>query len=224
MSRELVPFANFGNPAEARIVMGRLADAGIEAHIEGELTGNTLNYLSSGLGGVRVLVARDDFERAHEALEQASEAPTDMRPWKCASCGTKVEGGFDACWSCGAERDFSKTAKPRTKKHKAKRSKARRDGAEDPGMPCPMCGAIIPPGQRQCSSCGERLERTPDSVPKLSGDKGKRKELEDSEAEAIVRRAWQMSIIGLGLCPPLMHLYSAKLLVDYRRAQAREKL
>lgn len=224
MPGELVPLEAFGSPAEARLAMGRLLEAGISAHLEGELTANTLNYLGSGLGGVKILVSSEDVERARDILDEACEPPVDVSPWKCSTCGTKVEGGFDACWSCGAERDFSKTEKPRTKKHKAKGSKARKHEAEDPGTPCPMCGAMIPPGPRQCPSCGESIGRSPASVSNLSERKGKRKELEDSEAEAIVRRAWQMSIIGLGLCPPLMHLYSAKLMIDYRRAQAREKL
>lgn len=25
-------------------------------------------------------------------------------PWTCAACGERLEGQFDSCWRCGAER------------------------------------------------------------------------------------------------------------------------
>lgn len=35
-------------------------------------------------------------------LQAAERVPA---PWRCASCGERLEGQFDSCWRCGRERD-----------------------------------------------------------------------------------------------------------------------
>jgi hypothetical protein len=46
-----------------------------------------------------------DYEKARRIVGEtlkASETPGD--PWACPRCGEHLEGQFDACWHCGAER------------------------------------------------------------------------------------------------------------------------
>lgn len=51
-------------------------------------------------------VSEEDFpaaQRLLHATEQAFEARLG-EPWRCPHCGEHLEGQFEICWRCGAER------------------------------------------------------------------------------------------------------------------------
>ena len=56
----------------------------------------------------------DDYDRARElALEydRGQYGKGVLRePWACAQCGERIEGHFDQCWHCGAERPTEESA------------------------------------------------------------------------------------------------------------------
>jgi hypothetical protein len=41
------------------------------------------------------------FDRARQAFAEIQRMP--QRNWVCASCGERVEGGFEQCWNCSAD-------------------------------------------------------------------------------------------------------------------------
>ena len=104
---DLVTMATFPNPQEASIARGALADAGVAGYLVGAETVNTLWYVGTALGGVKLQVARRDVDRATEILgdvHSLDDSET-VAPWKCPSCGVEVDAGFEICWSCGSTDD-----------------------------------------------------------------------------------------------------------------------
>ncbi len=55
-------------PHEAHIIMGKLESEGISVQIKDELTAQVNNFYSNAIGGVKVLVAENDYNRAIEIL------------------------------------------------------------------------------------------------------------------------------------------------------------
>jgi hypothetical protein len=53
--------------------------------------------------GVKVQVPADQADAARDALKASDGPPAPS--WVCAGCGELSEGGFDACWNCGRERE-----------------------------------------------------------------------------------------------------------------------
>ena len=48
-----------------------------------------------------------DFDRARalvDAIVATAHASEPEPPWRCASCGERMEGQFTDCWHCGAAR------------------------------------------------------------------------------------------------------------------------
>lgn len=101
-----VTVAVFQKNQEASIAQATLAAAGIESELQGGVTADILAYLGTAIQGVQLSVAETDAERATELLGQVSDNDDAVlaAPWKCPACGERVEGSFDLCWSCGAER------------------------------------------------------------------------------------------------------------------------
>jgi len=94
------------NPIEAHMVVDLLQAQGIEAVVQGE-------HIFAIRGAVpisypTVCVLDDaDYDRARAlALEYDRGAfpEGEREPWTCAQCGEQIEGNFDLCWQCGAER------------------------------------------------------------------------------------------------------------------------
>ena len=51
------------------------------------------------------LVNEVDAPRAQQIVDSALEGRTESgQAWSCPQCGEVMEGQFDACWKCGAER------------------------------------------------------------------------------------------------------------------------
>ena len=101
------------HPAEAHLVRGWLANAGVDATVAGEelfqTRGGGAPITPDTLPTVWVL--DDDETRARELLASAESplAPSGSPQaaagsWRCPKCGELVEAEFTACWNCGTER------------------------------------------------------------------------------------------------------------------------
>jgi hypothetical protein len=92
---------------DAQMVRDILVTNGIEARLDGPLSGN--RYWTSG--GVVILDDADEA-RALEVLRgfdpEISERPPATQinwPWRCTECGETIEQQFDVCWNCSAPRE-----------------------------------------------------------------------------------------------------------------------
>src|SRR6478672_11485979 len=92
--------------ADAELVKNALADAGIEAVVQGGPLSNVLGAIPVSAETLPSIWVRDeDADRAAAALREFQHpAPPQGQPWKCPKCGETVEPQFTACWNCGTER------------------------------------------------------------------------------------------------------------------------
>jgi hypothetical protein len=88
------------------------------------------------------------------------------------------------------------------------------DGTAEAGV-CPKCGADLPPGFEVCWSCespagdGEAASSSPTAAPSAQEAGEKRDDDgQAAEGDATAWRALSAAIIGVFLCPPLLHFYS----------------
>src|SRR5262245_17583833 len=110
MPDELVIVATFGVPAEAELARQRLLDAGIQAVLDGDVTANTLSYIGTALGGVKLMVRAPERESAERVLRSVQHTDDDAvadrtDAWICPNCSADVGADFDVCWRCGSTRD-----------------------------------------------------------------------------------------------------------------------
>ena len=112
-SSSIVAVAMFQSHQEASMAQAALAAEAIDSELAGSVTADTLAYLGSATGGVRLLVKEQDTARAEQILEsigrQRSE-PARLPEWRCPACGEDVDGAFDLCWSCGELKPEDATA------------------------------------------------------------------------------------------------------------------
>ncbi len=90
-SNEMVVLTSYPNIWEAEIVLGRLLAEGIDAQLRDQHIVSTNWLYSNAVGGVKVVVPRDQFETAQSLLEQPyEEVEEDLSPgWgACAKCGS----------------------------------------------------------------------------------------------------------------------------------------
>ena len=97
------------DPIQANLLVDLLGAEGVEAVVQGEHL-----YAIRGLVPVAyptVWVVDDgEYDRARAlALEFDRQQQMDadrepLEPWNCPSCGETIEGQFDQCWHCGADR------------------------------------------------------------------------------------------------------------------------
>ena len=89
------------NLAIATLWADVLREDGISATVQREFLAGVVGELPPDQCLPEVWVADDDqFNRAERLLSALRERP--QRRWHCAACGELVEGGFEACWRCGA--------------------------------------------------------------------------------------------------------------------------
>lgn len=194
---KLAELARLENPVIAETLRIALEDHGIAAFIESSETNRAMHYVGTALGGVRVLVPSDRKVEAEQLLREFSDASSrkNVPAWICPSCGEEVDSGFETCWSCDAERPENAMLAPPTRIAEDKREQEAVD---------------IAPGRDDDSN-----PYSPPLTSKLiSIDSG----ISVAEAEAMVLRAWRASIIGLFLCPVVLHVYSMVVLIDTRDA------
>lgn len=227
MSRELITVATFANAAQASPACALLEENGVPVYMQGEMIADTLWHVGTALGGVKLQVAEEDVDRARSCLSQfaAEDEPSRVDAWDCPKCGARVDAGFEVCWSCGAS--FGEFNLPAG--DEIANAPTDEDGStvSEPIKLCPMCGQTLQADAVECWYCGERLtsQETDDTPPPIS-DSRKEAEVPEhlQEVEEIVSRAFRASIIGIGLCPPLLHLYSMLQLTEYQRLRREYQL
>ena len=65
-----IEIRSYDNYIYANIVLGKLLDAGINCHLKDEFTITIDPLLSPALGGIKVMVAQSQVDRALELLEE----------------------------------------------------------------------------------------------------------------------------------------------------------
>ena len=108
---ELTTVYEAGSSGEAYLVRDMLLDNDIEAVVAGEYSesapiapitdGPTVQVRAADRQCALKLI--EQFERAtiHDEDETAHSAEP---PWTCPKCGKTVDGNFEVCWNCEAER------------------------------------------------------------------------------------------------------------------------
>jgi hypothetical protein len=95
---ETVTLNSFSNYFQANICLAKLQSAGIECYLMDEYT-TTINPVWTGaIGGIKVIVKKEDAERAITLIKQSEEEY--IRSAKCPKCGAK---------------DFTYISKPKVK-------------------------------------------------------------------------------------------------------------
>jgi hypothetical protein len=99
-------------PEEAEIARLALDDEGIASYMEGAATVGMFWHLENAVGGVKLLVAETDAERATAILAKklSSSAEGGFDGDVCPQCGAKLPPNFCVCWSCGATLDDGETS------------------------------------------------------------------------------------------------------------------
>jgi hypothetical protein len=93
------------NIAIAALWTDALQQAGLSASVQRYFLGSVAGELPPDQCQPEIWLMRDDDEaRARDVLASLQNRP--QRRWVC-SCGELVEGGFDACWQCGAAMPLS---------------------------------------------------------------------------------------------------------------------
>jgi Putative prokaryotic signal transducing protein len=181
MNDHLVTVATFANLLQAELAKNRLEAEGIPAFLAD--VESTLALLAGNMSGVKVTVNERDARRATAvlaALDDESDAEP-IRPlteWICPHCDTEIEPGFDVCWSCG-----------------------------NPLQAQP--GAFFAPKTAADPALKENITRTlPPSRPGSISQGPEDELVQDSEETVQVNRAWRAAVLGLFLCPPLLHIYA----------------
>jgi hypothetical protein len=121
MHDKLVTVAEFATPIEARLAKNRLEAAGIPTFLGDEETVGNLWHLGLALGGVKLLVADDDIQRAMDVLatlpeQETTEADYDaasreadaeaiQEAWTCPQCGNRLSVDQRFCTACGSAGD-----------------------------------------------------------------------------------------------------------------------
>jgi hypothetical protein len=84
---------------------------GIKSFLPDLFTAQANPFLSTVLGGIRVQVNANDYDKAiqiaTEFLKVRQETNTNdaenLPEWKCPNCGEIVDGTFGCCWNCETE-------------------------------------------------------------------------------------------------------------------------
>lgn len=110
------------NPVDVYLLRDELIANGIPAVVIGEniipglAVGDNLSAARSGTRMIgdtllAVWVGKHQLEEATAIAmsydrdrEERRAAALDLPPWTCNACGEEVEGGFEVCWNCQAER------------------------------------------------------------------------------------------------------------------------
>jgi hypothetical protein len=88
------------NIAIAALWVDALKHAGIDASMQRYFLGAAAGELPPDQCLPEVWLVNDEQEaQAREVLRDLTQVP--QRRWVCV-CGELVEGGFEACWNCGA--------------------------------------------------------------------------------------------------------------------------
>src|SRR5688572_13339193 len=90
------------------LLQAKLTEQGINCFIKNEnppLAGE----IPPALAWPELWIIDDEcFTSAQQILEEALSAQKEPKEnWICSQCGEKIEGQFELCWKCGANREIS---------------------------------------------------------------------------------------------------------------------
>ena len=71
---------------EAHIVMGRLEEEGIRCWLKDEATATVTPYLTNALGGIKIMVVEEQYERALAILQEINAQK--KAKYSCPKCGS----------------------------------------------------------------------------------------------------------------------------------------
>lgn len=206
MTNSLVQIAVFASAIEAEHLRFVLQEHGVPAFVDGANTTTTLSHLEIGIGGTRLLVARDDARRACDilrSLDQGDESSGE--DWYCGKCKEHVDAGFEVCWSCGEPREAVEQAVPATGES-LDSEQDDFDSQDDVVATSPLTFAAPSQNPYAPPLTSDASQREPIS-------RGPQQFAPDTEIEAMLSRAWRAAIIGLVALPILLNFYSMYLLV-----------
>ena len=83
---EFVVLQSFDNYMDAHIIMGRLEEESIRCWLKDETTVTVTPYLSNALGGIKIMVVKDQYERAFTILQEINAQK--RAKYKCPVCGS----------------------------------------------------------------------------------------------------------------------------------------
>jgi hypothetical protein len=107
-SDDLVSVASFVNVSRADLARNVLESEGIRAALANVNLVLWQWEYSNATGGVTVQVRRGDAPHAHALLTAPCVKMSEARPpWTCSSCGQRIAGDWDVCWRCGDSTDVS---------------------------------------------------------------------------------------------------------------------
>ncbi len=204
---KLVTVAIFENAAQAHAAKSLLDLAGVQSVITDEELVSQLWHIGA-FNGIKLQVVAEDEKLARRTLHDAGESPERVHgaPWRCIKCQEVIEADFEVCWSCGAAReeaadpDFDpnvETESPASSEQFTEDEPwSRASESIDPNNP------YVPAHVRDDEPDSFQMPAASDAV------------------EDLVVRAWRASVIGLGLCPGILHVYSIGLLMSAGAAGA----
>ena len=89
------------NIAIAQLWLDHLLHSGIAATLQRRFASSIAGDLPPDQA-LPELWVQDDAQLSAAKAALAELARIEQRNWLCANCGEQVEGGFEACWNCGA--------------------------------------------------------------------------------------------------------------------------
>lgn len=207
---KLIQVDSFFDGLAAQQAQNWLNQEGIPAFVEGA-NANSALYVGSALAGVKLLVAKEDQERARIVLRQYHSVLPDRTTWYCGECEEFNEPSFDLCWSCSKKREEVEAPAP------LKNLRHNSETADDEPAESTLSVADIP----RLIESGNPYQPPQIMLPAKQYQKPQLDdETEEIEkAEEVIQRAWRASILGLGLVfpIPILNTYSVMLLAGVDR-------
>ena len=83
---EFILVQSFGSYIDANIILGRLQNEGINCWLKDENLVSTIPLLTNATGGIKLMVAEDDVEKAKSLLQEFQEEK--RANYLCPKCGS----------------------------------------------------------------------------------------------------------------------------------------
>lgn len=91
------------NAALAHLWVAQLRHAGFDVSVQREFAGGIAGEIPVDQSLPEIWIMNDeDLALARNVLRDLQNLP--QRRWHCARCTELVEGPFEQCWNCGADR------------------------------------------------------------------------------------------------------------------------
>jgi len=108
LSDSLIAVRNFGSYPEAQVALSALEAEEIEATLRAETFGGGAPEVIGSTGGIMLLVASSDAERAKQILDappSSGHIAEISTPVNCAECGRPLPSATTACANCNEDDD-----------------------------------------------------------------------------------------------------------------------